>query len=126
MSFNIEFTVTDKGYILITTHGEYTKSSSQKVIETIKTLRQKHKIRFFMIDHRDITLCLNTSDIYSRPNFYEEIWEEKNVVIAHIASLTDKEAFSFFENVVVNRGYEMRVFYTLEAAKDWLQTHIIM
>jgi hypothetical protein len=79
----------------------------------------KHDCKRFLNDLRQAQLDLSTIEIYEIPGVLEVAGIDKTWRRAIVAS-RDLEDYRFFQAIAFNRGYTVRVFTELDAAKHWL------
>ena len=121
MDFTLDISLSDKGYVLIVAHGPYDDSSSRIVVKSIEECFQQHGVKSFLIDQRDVDMQLDVLAVFDRVKLYQKAEVlGRSFKIAQVASDKDMETFSFYEDVVANRGYNIRIFYSRVEAESWL------
>ncbi len=100
--------------------------SFKAIIEIVKDIQQiciKQKTCKVLIDVREMEGHLKTMEAYELPALVFPKFRDLNIF--EKSAIVDREEsrpyYSFFENVSVNRGFNLRVFTNIEDATEWLQ-----
>ena len=108
----------------------YVEVTGERNLETVLALIKHtvdvcddHGIKKALVDIRKLEGKLRTSDSFSIPTeHFEKLGYRSVLQQAAVVDLKEKsEAYSFFENVAVNRGYLLKFFNSVEEALEWLQ-----
>ena len=77
-----------------------------------------------MADYREVTLKLSTMEIYGLPEITTNAFASLGLDILRcrraLVAASDLNDYSFHENVMVNRGQNVKVFSDIDKAKKWL------
>jgi hypothetical protein len=84
---------------------------------------REHATYAILADAREMTLTAQTTELYHLPDTFEEQGLTRHYRVAMVISddSDQKESFTFFETVFVNRGFQMRLFSKRDAALEWLR-----
>ena len=76
-----------------------------------------------VVDIKKLVGKLSTIDAYEIPAMHYEQYRNRSVLekAAIIDTEEHAEAYMFFENVAVNRGYRLKFFNNIEDALTWLE-----
>jgi hypothetical protein len=110
----------DKQYLLIEVKRPMTTDLVRRCGEGIAELCQKTKISRFLIDLRGAPSLVNPIHDY---NFAHHDMKFLNIPRNHRAALLvdpDDQSHQFIETVMVNTGYDARLFRDKHAAITWL------
>lgn len=83
---------------------------------------QEHATHAILADVREATLTIQTTELYHLPDTAEEEGFTRHYRVALVISNDpdQKESFTFFETVFINRGFQMRLFSERNTALEWL------
>ncbi|MHC4624374.1 MAG: hypothetical protein ACYS4W_10795 [Planctomycetota bacterium] len=95
------------------------KSVKEYAKEIIGTA-SKHNCKRFLNDMREAQLDLSTIEIYEIPGFLDAAGLDRTSKRALVVS-RQPEDYRFFENVSINRGYNVKVFEDMDEAMNWLR-----
>jgi hypothetical protein len=112
----------DEKIVEMTFEGNISMASMAEVLENVLGLLEKEHTFLVLGDCLKIQHNNSAFNIYDLPKSYETRQVDHRVKEAMILP-TDSEArknVEFYETVCRNRGYNVRVFETREAALDWL------
>lgn len=74
-----------------------------------------------LVDQRKVGVELSVLEIFSRPMELERLGFDRAMRVAHVFPKLHWERFAFLENVMLNRGYQIRIFRDEAAALTWLK-----
>lgn len=118
ISFNPELKV-----IEVKSSGTWDAEQDARMLQELKSKSDQHTCQLYLIDHSEAKLNFRLIAIYDRPTIYEQLNITKK---ARAALIMDKigEDHLFFENVCVNRGFNVRVFDSRDNAVEWLLSDV--
>ncbi len=108
----------------------YVEATGKRDLETVlgitkRTIEicEEKNIQKALVDVRKLEGKLRTSDSFSVPaEHFEKLRYRSVLQQAAVVDLKENiEAYSFFENVAVNRGYRLKFFNSVEEALEWLK-----
>jgi hypothetical protein len=118
MSWTIEYN-SDLKIVLVKSGGIWTPEQDMDMLEALRKSSDEHKCLSLLIDHRGCTMDFGFMSIYNRPEVYEKLQFPKDVKAALIFNkIVDDNLF--FENVCVNRGFNVKIFDNYDLAMKWL------
>lgn len=105
-------------YILYSVSGAYIgKERTVEIIAEFLDLVEKYKCQKILVDLRKLDKIPPITELYELGEKAAQLWKYK----LKVAIVTQPEAITgFFENVLVNRGAQSRVFPSFEEAEKWL------
>ncbi len=109
--------------VQLRTDGTYVLHAEIETLERLAVALKKHDCRKLLIDHRQTTVIAPALDTYDRPDQYARIWGDSstlNQIKTAIVFHEINEDYQFLENVIRNRGWDLRIFTEYETALDWL------
>ena len=124
MTINVAFDIENKivtgkliGKVDRSTLREYTIEMEETII--------KEKCSLVLSDYREADFQLSTLDLFRIPERHSKLLKELGGNIhslkrALIFSKNDIELATFFENVAVNRGQKVKIFFEATDALAWL------
>jgi hypothetical protein len=82
----------------------------------------ENKVTLVLLDIRTLEGRLDMMDAYDLPDKHFSKMRDRSV-ITHLAIVVDEfeESYRFFENVAVNRSYNLRIFSDSGEAVEWLK-----
>jgi hypothetical protein len=96
---------------------------NQQIHEMIVNICKDHNCDRVLIDDRKVTYTASVCSIYQLVEYYAKVDLPRQIYrAAVVADLKYKETNDFFENASRNRGINLRLFYDLEKAEEWLIT----
>lgn len=108
----------------------YVEATGKRDLETVLEITKRtidiaiaKNLHKALVDVRKLEGKLRTSDSFSIPvEHFEKLRYRTALQQAAVVDLKENiEAYSFFENVAVNRGYRLRFFNSVEEALEWLK-----
>ncbi len=108
----------------------YIEATGQRNLETVLGITKRtieicgeNNLKKALVDVRKLEGRLRTSDSFSVPaEHFEKLRYRSVLQQAAVVDLKENiEAYSFFENVAVNRGYRLKFFNSVEDALEWLK-----
>ena len=121
--YDITFTKNDD-VLCVNARGQRTLeivlSIAQKTIEACR----EHEVKKALVDVRDLEGRLSTINAYNLPAEYFAALRNPEVIrkVAIIDLEEFSDSYKFFENVAVNRGYNLRIFSDITIALEWLRS----
>jgi hypothetical protein len=93
----------------------------QLTVEVINAVNT-NSISRVLLDYRGMTPEIKTVDIYRLPRLYDDQQLQRAVRAAMVVSHSSEKLadFAFYEDVVQNAGFQIRVFTDYEMARQWL------
>ncbi len=93
----------------------------QLTVEVINAVNT-NSISRVLLDYRGMTPEIETVDIYRLPRLYDGQQLQRAVRAAMVVSHHSEKLadFAFYEDVVQNAGFQIRVFTDYESARQWL------
>ena len=110
----------DLGSFMVTVCGEHRRPDDSIVLQELaRNTRSESGCSRFLFDMREATIIGSTLDIFcTGTNPVEQKFEHDfRIALVYSGNMHDH---NFMENVVVNRGYVLRVFPDIEEATSWL------
>lgn len=108
---------------LVTVAGEYIRSRDSKKLKDLAIkLHAENSCRNFLFDMTRSRIASTTMETYAAGNPSEEQAEILRLLKAAVVHNEITEQERFFETVVFNRGYRLRMFKDIEKATQWLKT----
>ncbi len=111
-----------KDYIYLVGEGiEDSLEENKKIHQMIVNLCKNHHYDRVLIDDRKVTYTASIISLYQLAEYYAKVDIPRQIKRAAIlANPKYKESNDFFENTSRNRGINLRLFYDLERAEQWL------
>ena len=104
--------------------GELTLDEVKEIIAEIAIIAEEKACNLILSDFREATLRLSMIQIYELPKITANIFASLGLnILGCKRALVAAEGlndYSFYENVMVNRGQKVRVFTNIDKAKKWL------
>jgi len=84
---------------------------------------KEHGIKKAIVDIQKLEGKLSTLDAYEIPATHYDQYRDRSILekAAIIDSKEHVQSYTFFENVAVNRGYQIRFFNYVKDALEWLK-----
>jgi len=108
----------------LTISGEFSDEDIKAAAPARIAMGKEHGVTRFIIDAIDMELTGTTFSIYDVPakTYPEEgMGRTTRIAVLTSASSAASEIAQFFENVSVNRGWNVRAFHERKEAIAWLQ-----
>jgi len=123
MSFKV--TYNEAGFTHAVYEGELTISEALKMLDEVAIVLSLYNCRRLISDYTNARLALSFMDIHKMPVLLKQQTEEKGFSIfivkrAIIAPSQLNQDFHFFETVSVNNSHNVKIFFNLEEARNWL------
>ena len=109
----------DKCIVQITITGTYDFDSEPEVLKKLVLLHEEHNSKRSLFDFREGTIVAKILTTYSRPKLYEELGIKRSRKAAILLKELNED-LQFWENVTVNRGWNIKLFIDYDAAIEWL------
>ena len=107
------------GIIEIHSFGEITiKEAAQSMKDCVRISKEKN-IDKVLVDASSLTKIPGIVDIFQ---FFSDFPKELTIALVIPQDSFTKDTFSFGENVAVNRGKNVKLFFDLNDAKEWLKS----
>ena len=119
MSTDIEY-LDDKDLVLTRTSGFYDLEAEAETLRDIITKLNELNCNRCIMDLRASDVISKTMDCYCRPEMFEKFGLKRSVKMALVLRELSERSH-FYENVCVNRGWDIRVFHDYDDAIDWLK-----
>jgi hypothetical protein len=114
--------IKNKRFIYVNSHGRLNNDDiTQLTTEAIKSA-QKHNVNNFLLDHRELIPDLSIIDIFCIPKIGQSLgfYNRGKLAVVYSESEDFKDKFNFFDTVLFNRGYNIRLFTKIKEAEKWL------
>ena len=112
----------DLNYVEVISVGEFTIEGYKTQIEEVARYGKKYKAFRFLVNNLQLVNKASITDIYQIPHLYRASVPEKDLKLAALFSDTshNKDSVSFYENICVNQGLNIKTFYNRKKALTWL------
>jgi hypothetical protein len=104
--------------------GELTLDEVKEIITEIAILAKEKACHLILSDFRETTLRLSMLQLYELPKITANLFASLGLNILRckraLVAAEGLHDYSFYENVMVNRGQKVRVFTNMDKAKKWL------
>ena len=110
----------DEGILFLKSKGQMDVPSANAMVRDLAEAARKYKCNHHLIDHRETTITFSLPDFFERPAINEQLGISRLFRTAMVFSQLNEDTV-FMENVFRNRGYNLRHFADLDAAKSWLK-----
>ena len=114
--------VPENNIILITSTGEISVKQFKQILHEALVLGQHHNSDLYLVDHRNVHTSIGVLDVLDLIKHMDEMDFPKRSRIAKVITKDDSDICRFLETVSLNRGFQLRIFDYIEAAKTWLTT----
>ena len=123
MQYEIKY-YPELNFVEVISKGEFSIDNYQQEIKESAVFGRKKKTIRFLVNNTELKNIASISDIYKLPSLYRKYIPEKDLKIAALFSpeSKNKEAISFYENICVNQGLNVKTFFHRNEAEDWLLT----
>jgi hypothetical protein len=118
MSWTIEHK-SDLGIIVVTCSGHWTPEVDMDMLSELKSCADMYRCSSLLVDHRESNMDFEFMPTFKRPGVYDTLHFSKETRGALVWKKIVKDHL-FFENVCVNRGYNIKVFDNYDRAVEWL------
>jgi hypothetical protein len=110
--------------LVVTGHGVMNSPQIRQLTVEVIGAARTHQAERVLVDHRDMYPEVGTVDIYNLPELYRAHDLRRWVRAAIVAPAGSEKLadFAFYETVVQNAGYRIRVFTDYETARQWLRS----
>jgi len=113
--------ISELNYVEVISIGEFTIDDYQVTIDEAAKFGRAKNTMLFLVNNVQMVNAASVSDIYKVPKFYKKSVPEKELKIAALFSeSSNNESISFFENICVNQGFNVKTFINREEAISWL------
>lgn len=123
MTYSVEYDSTAE-IVVATITGSTNLSDFREVLLTIIQLVKQKKCFRILTDLREAEVHASVVEMYNLPGEISEMVKKNNLNFhiikrAFIAS-NDKGHLEFYETVSLNRSHNVKLFYDLKEARDWV------
>lgn len=113
--------ISELNYVEVITIGEFTIDDYQVTIDEAAKFGRAKNTMLFLVNNVQMVNAASVSDIYKVPKLYKKLVPEKELKIAALFSeSSNNESISFYENICVNQGFNVKTFINREEAISWL------
>ena len=120
---SINYTIENRrDYIYLMGEGiEVSLDENKQIHQMIVNICKDHNCERVLIDDRNVTYTATILSLYQLAEYYAKVDIPRQINRAAIlANPKYKETNNFFEDTSRNRGINLRLFYDLEEAEQWL------
>lgn len=114
----------DDGFITIWLEGKIDKALVMKLASETGHVARQNDCYLVLCDAREATVSMSIVEIYELPKIFMDILLETGVQLSKfkraLVMSSDVDDFAFFETVSRNRGQNVVLFRSMEAARLWL------
>lgn len=113
----------EKDILLVKASGMRSFKTVISIITDIQEICIKQNIPKVLVDVQELEGHLKTMEAYELPAFiFPKIRDKSIIEKSAIVDLEESRGYySFFENVSVNRGFNLRIFSNIKDAVEWLR-----
>ena len=118
VEYNAECNIIESAYVGKVTDDEFRKGALRS-----RELSRANNTKLFLIDDSKWEGGASVLGLYNHPALYEELGFErgsKGAVIPPPSGTEAAEDVEFYENVCVNRGWQVKICSDRQEAIDWL------
>lgn len=109
----------DKDIVLVRTSGSYELAAEIETVKKAISKLKEHNCNKCIFDHRAANVIAGTLSSYDRPKVYKLFRLDHSVHTALVVRELNDD-MKFYENVCLNRGWNVKIFTDYDAAIDWL------
>ncbi len=102
------------------TTGDMTVPTVNQMAKEAKEAGELHRSKSLLFDHRKLSSALDILRMYDRPKELSNMSFPQTSQISIVTPVSLLKQFTFYEDVMFNRGYMVRVFTDFNLAKEWL------
>lgn len=111
--------VGDQGLVHVEGTGRIDGEAAEDLaVRAVAVARENHSVRF-LCDFRKAVLVDSAADLYNLPSQAERVGLKRSDRVAIVYS-DHEDLLRFVETVGVNRGFNVRLFRSGDAARAWL------
>jgi len=109
-------------YLHLIADGPITTQDVAAQVDQGIALVLSHGLPGAMIDYANAVLEMPIVDIYKLPDWFEARALPRGTRIAVVlpGDPANIHKYTFFDDVATNRGYQVRLFWEISSAQDWL------
>ena len=116
--WKIEY-LADEDILYLKSRGIMDNPSANGMVKALADTAVEYNCLTHLVDHRETTFALDTLDYFNRPAINQRLGVSRSFKTAMVfIELTENTRF--METVFRNRGYNLRHFTDIDAAKVWL------
>jgi len=122
MAFSFEYHEAEN-YVFVHTSGVMNMQDLIKLAQEALLFAREHKVKRFLVDHREMTPDIATLDIYDLPGINRELGINDKLTTAVVYSehSANKEDFDFYQVRSLSMGINnLRHFTNMQQAMEWL------
>ena len=109
-----------RGILRIRTEGEYTPAVNSGILRDVVDHALQDACRHILVDHRASDAGFAITAIYSIPDELRKFAVTRQCHLAVVFDMLTTER-RFFETVLVNQGFDVRIFTDAGEAVRWLE-----
>jgi len=115
----------DKGIVFIENRGDLTYEELVEQSKDAISIIHEKNIYLILTDFSNVGVDAKITDIYQFPEIYEQFGLTKMSKIAVLVSAKEvsTEQLTFYENICINRGWQIKIFLKKELALEWLENN---
>jgi hypothetical protein len=110
----------DLEIIEVRSYGETSKDELARSRKEVSDIMHEQGIRKVLVDARDLTTLPSTFPLFLFGKSFAEADILRTMMMAVVKSKKTTKDVTFIETVARNRGVDMRIFDSMDAAIDWL------
>ena len=113
----------ENDFVMIICDGENDFEDYKDQAESAFSLLKKHNASRVFVDDRKLINKATPEEIYFLKDYYSEVGIDSSVSIALLVSNERgiSEQFEFYENIMRNHGFNLKLFLDKEKAMKWLK-----
>jgi hypothetical protein len=122
MSYDLKIEKKDDFLWVIATGKERTLEIVLAMASDILQACGENKVTLALLDIRPLEGNLKTTEAFNIPEIYFPKMRDRSVITRFVIvdRKESRESNKFFENVAVNRGFNIRIFSDYDEAVEWL------
>jgi hypothetical protein len=112
----------DEGIVRLRLTGPQTLADYRQQTEEALQLARSKKVALFLVEDQQAWNTASVLELFALPAMYEELGAPRSGKVAIVMPRDSPSAadIRFYETVCVNRGYNVKIFATEQAAMEWL------
>ncbi|MEO8002216.1 MAG: hypothetical protein ABI644_10090 [Arenimonas sp.] len=122
MAFSFKYHATEN-YVFVHTSGVMTMQELVQLAKEALLFSREHKVKRFLVDHRDMTPNISTHDIYDLPGINRELGinDQLTTAVVYSEHSASKDDFDFYQVRSLSMGINnLRHFTDMQQAMTWL------
>ena len=111
-----------EGFLYVSADGAIGTDDVRGQVDQGITFILEHRLPGAMVDYSKVVLEMPIVDIYQLPDWFEarSLPRETRIAVVLPADPANMHKYTFFDDVANNRGYQVRLFWEVTRARDWL------